>query len=186
MRPAKFSKRGWPPFQYGGQEFDLSHLDDFRFSVANTSGSDVQILTTFSDHCFTKDPESGAASALYYPHSDRRPGQFCFQRYQYSLSLQQRIVEASTGTVWALDRDNYAIVNTVILEGEALYYAVVFTIDRSPGLDTDLLMRVQTAHPRSRLDTFGSVRFKNLLQLRLANKHSKRVFDKGRKVPRLL
>jgi len=66
-----------------------------------------------------------------------------------------------------------------------MLYGIVFSLDPVKGLPVDLHMRVKTAYPCDERDivTFGSVRFRHLVSLRMQRKRPGRIVDRGRKRP---
>ncbi len=183
-----FQKASWTPFIYEGVTYPLDHLDEYIIEVADTKGNIRKIAVTFGDHCFTKDYEPGDAADLVYPDSDRRPGCFCFERYTLSLNINEHIEQATGGKVWSLKENNFAALSVVDSSGRQMSYGVVFSLTRVSGLSVDLHMRVITAYPldRGRLDTFGSVRFKHLITLRMQGKMPSKITDRHRIVPKIL
>lgn len=117
--------------------------------------------------------------------SDRQPGYFCFDRYDHTADLRNYIARATSGTVWTVDGDSYAVVSIVDHKGTEVQYGIVFSLDRVTGLPVQLHMRVKTAYPRTErsLVTFGSVRFRHLIAPRMKGKRPGRVTDTHRKTP---
>jgi len=181
-----FQKDRWPAFVYQGQTYGFDHLDEYIFRVSDSQAVMRQIAVTFDDHCFTR-PWEGVEddSALIYLRSSRRPGCFCIERYQHSLQLPAHIQRAVSGHVWNIQSDNFAIVPTVTHQGVKMLYGIVFSLDPVKGLPVDLHMRVKTAYPCDERDivTFGSVRFRHLVSLRMQRKRPGRIVDRGRKRP---
>jgi hypothetical protein len=182
-----FQKHRWPDFAYQGQRYGLSHLDEYVFSTDDSQAVMRQIVVTFEDHCFTREWEAGDDAALIYPPSSRKPGCFCIDRYQHSLQLPTHIQRAAGGAVWNIQGDNFAIVPTVTQEGLKVLYGIVFSLDPVKGLPVDLHMRVKTAYPCDEKDivTYGSVRFRHLVTLRMQKKRPGRIVDRGRKRPKV-
>ncbi len=182
-----FHKSSWPPFAYQGATYDLTHLDEYEFSVVDTEGLQRHIAVTFADHCFTREPVSGDDPALVYPTSDRRPGHFSFERYELTFGLVGHIAHAAAGQVWNVGGENFAAVPVVDRSSNRVLYGIVFGLDRVTGLPVHLHMRVKTAYPvdEKTLVTFGSVRFRHLVALRMKGKRPGRITDRHRKVPRI-
>jgi hypothetical protein len=182
-----FQRRGWSPFLYQGATYDLSHLDEYQLTVRDSANIDRMIAVTFSDHCFTSKPMPRDDPGLLFPGSSREPGHFSLARYHLTLGLPGHIEWAMRGSVWYVGGDNYAIVPTVDQEGNRVLYAVVFSLSPVTGLPVDLHMRVESAYPTSEksVATFGSVRFRHLVALRIQHKRPKRITDQRRKVPRI-
>jgi len=181
-----FQKQRWPAFVYQDQRYDFDHLDEYVFDVSDSQSVVRHIAVTFTDHCFTREREAEDDDALIYPTSSRQPGCFCIDRYQHSLGLPVHIQRATTGEVWNIEGDNFAIVPTVTHQGLRVLYGIVFSLDPVKGLPVDLHMRVKTAYPCDEKDiaTFGSVRFRHLVALRMQKKRPKSIFDRRRKRPR--
>lgn len=166
----------------------LNHLNEYEFTVKDTDNAERRIAVTFSDHCFTRKPEIGDDLALVYSTSDRHPGHFCFDRYHHSLRLIEHIAQAAVGKVWTVQGDSYAVIPTVDHSGKRLLYGIVFSLDRVTGLPVHLHMRIKTAYPCTEKDivTFGEVRFRHLVALRMRGKRPGRITDRHRKVPKAL
>jgi hypothetical protein len=181
-----FDKTSWPSFVHLGTTYGLGHLDEYEFAVVDTDDQSRVIAVTFADHCFTRAQEPGDEPALIYPASDRKPGVFCFTRYTLSLGLVGHIAHAAAGNVWSIPSENFAAVPVVDRSGNPVLYGIVFSLDPVKGLPVDLHMRVQTAYPvdEKELVTFGHVRFRHLVALRMRGERPKRIFDRHRKKPR--
>jgi hypothetical protein len=95
-----FQKQPWRAFSYQGTTYDLSHLDEFLFSVQDQRGVVRTIVVTFEDHCFTRDWEQGDHASLIYPGCSRNPGCFDFDRYACSLGIAQRLTAAASRKVY--------------------------------------------------------------------------------------
>lgn len=179
--------RGWPSFMVDGQRFDLAHLNDFVLEAEDSSRAVRRMLVTFSDHCFTREPNDGLDAAPIFPGCSRGPdGRFSTERYALSLRLPDLIRATTQGVVWNMAGDHYAIV-TKMVDGARHDYAIVFSLDPIKGLsDIRLHMRVRTAHerPDHQIDTFGSVRFAHLLKLRFERRRPTKVYDRHRRRPK--
>jgi hypothetical protein len=186
---AYFQKSPWTPFVHAGTTYDLSHLDEYEFSVIDADAQERRITITFSDHCFTRDPVPSDDPALFYPDSDRRPGAFCFTRYQHSLGLVGYIAHATQRKVWIASdyHETFAIVPIVDQVGQMHLYAIIFSLDRVYKVpQIDLHMRIRSAYPcdQKQLATFGEIGFQRLIALRMKNKAPVRNNDQHRKKPR--
>jgi hypothetical protein len=181
-----FQKQSWPAFTYQGQSYDLTHLDEYAVEVNDSAGNTRRIAISFSDHCFTREPVAGDDPALAYPHSSRRVGHFCTERYQHSLNLAGHIAYAIQRRVWHVLDGSYAIVPVITQQGIKMLYGIVFSLDRVKGFPVELHMKVKTAHPRDERDivTFGEIRFSHLVTLRMKGKHPLRITDQHRKRPK--
>ena len=178
-----FQKSSWPTFVYQGVSYSLTHLDEYTFCVLDTGQVERQIAVTFGDHCFTRKPRPGDDPGLVYSHSDRNPGHFCFERYARSLNLVALIDGAVKGKVWRLQDESFAIIPTIDLRGRPTYYGIIFSLDKVKGLPVDLRMRVKTAFPYTEDEpvTYGHVRFRNLVDLRVKGKFPPQVAGSRRK-----
>jgi hypothetical protein len=190
MAAPYFQKSPWTPFVHEGITYDLSHLDEYQFAVTDTDDIERHIAVTFSGHCFTRKLEPSDVAELQYDASDRTPaGVFCFERYGHSLGLRQHIASAVTSKVWnaASDRDVYAIVPVVDHSGRLVLYAIVFNLIPVQSLPVSLHMRIETAYPcdRKPIDTFGEVRFRHLVALRMRRQSPGRLTNRDRKRPHL-
>jgi hypothetical protein len=186
---AYFQKFPWTPFVHAGITYDLSHLEEYAFTITDTGAIERRIAVTFSDHCFTRAYRTEDAPAPIYPGSSRNPGVFCFERYCYSLDIAAHIERAASGKVWnaASDRDAFAIVPIIDHQGREVLYAIVFSLDRVKGLPVDLHMRIETAYPcdKKPIETFGEVRFRHLVTLRMQRKSAGRLTNQDRRRPRV-
>jgi hypothetical protein len=181
-----FPNSSWAPFVYQGLTYNLTHLDEYEFAVLDTDHMTRNIAVSFSDHCFTRDPEPGDDPGLLYPNSSRPRGYFCFKRYNLSLSIRKHIAFASDGKVWTAEGDNFAVIPVVCVNGQLVEYGIFFSLDRAKGLPVDLHMRVRTAFPADdEIRTFGSVRFRHLVALRMKGKRPPRITGSHRKAPKL-
>ena len=187
MKGPYIKKESWPDFFYRKQHYSLSHLDEYRFSVKDGQPKERHIAVTFSDHCFTRKYAAGNDLALVYQSSDRKPGCFSFERYRQSLDLRTHIERASLGRVWNAGNGRYLIVPTVTRASEQMLYVIVFSLDPVKGLPIDLHMRIRTAylHEQRLPRTFGEVRFRHLVDLRMRRKHPEKLSAGNRRTPRL-
>lgn len=181
--------------------YDLTHLDEYEFSVVDTDKVTRCIAVTFTDHCFTRDPEPRDDPFLIYPNCSRAPGHFCvvplkglppsglisydfFFRYHLSLGIRKHIDLAINGQVWNGAGENFIIISAADQNGKSVTYGVFFSLDRTKGLPVDLHMRVRTAFPSdTKIATFGAVRFRNLVALRMKGKRPGKVTGQHRKAP---
>jgi hypothetical protein len=182
-----FPNPSWPSFTYQGTTYDLKHLDEYEFTVVDTDETLRRIAVTFSDHCFTRNPLPGDDATLAYPGSNRGPGHFCVIRHQFSLGLVEHIAQAANKYVWTVAGENFAALPVVDQSGHRVLYGIMFSLERVTGLPVNLHMRVRTAYP---IDdavpvTYGSVRFRHLVALRMKGKSPRRVMDAHRKTPKL-
>lgn len=183
-----FPNSSWAPFVYQGSAYSLAHLDEYEFTVEDTDGGARNIAATFADHCFTRTPEPGDDPALAYPGSARQPGHFCFERYWLSTGLVAHIAQAAAGKVWTVEGDNFAALPVVLDQsGGPVLYGIVFSLDRVKGLPVHLHMRVKTAYPvdDDGVVTFGSVRFRHLVALRMKGQRPGRIVGERRKAPKV-
>ena len=187
MKRPYIQKKSWPDFSYQGRYYSLAHLDEYRFSIKDRQNIKRQVVVTFSDHCFTRKYAAGDDPALIYRDSSRRRGCFSFDRYAHSLHLGTYIEQAWNGRVWNAGDGDYSIVPTVTQDGVKLFYNIVFRLDVVTGLPFDLRMPIRTAHLREHRPplTFGEVRFRNLIMLRMQKKHPRKIWDGTRKTPKL-
>lgn len=188
MSTSSYFANPWPDFTHQGTTFDLSHLSERQVEVTDSKKVLRRIAVTFSDHCFTRDPEAGDAPELRYIQSSRHRGVFCFERYAHSLRLPEYIEQSIRRSVWIIRDGSFAVVPVIDHRGVKTLYGVVFDLDRVTGLPVHLHMRIKTAYPcdESDIDTFGSVKFSVLVFLRMQGKNPKRIFDRHRKRPRAI
>jgi hypothetical protein len=72
MNGPYFQKQSWSSFTYQGDAYDLTHLDEYEVEVADSQGTKRQIAVSFSDHCFTREPEAGDGIEVPAQHSPSR------------------------------------------------------------------------------------------------------------------
>ncbi len=187
MSGAFFRNQSWPAFVHQGQTYEFIHLDEYEVEVIDSEKKTRRIAVSFSDHCFTREPEANDDPALHYPHGTRPAGHFCLERYHLSLNLRQHIAQAMLGKVWNIVGENFAAIPTVNHQGVLVLYGIVFSLDRVKKRPVDLDMRVRTAYPCDEKDmvTFGTVRFAHLVTLRMQRKRPNRNLDGHRPRPRL-
>jgi len=189
--PAYFQKSPWMPFVHAGSTYDLSHLDEYHFTVIDSDAQERRIAVTFSDHCFTRAPKPNDDPALFYPGGSRNPSVFSFDRYRHSLDMGLHIARASRGRVWHASphqgvMENFAAVPTVDHEGKRVLYAIVFSLERGgKDLPVDLHMRVRSAYlcDEKLIPTFGEIRFSLLVAASMKGKSLVRVFTPHRRKP---
>lgn len=182
-----FQKSPWAPFVYQGNSFDLSHLNECILEVVEDGNLPRRIAVTFSDHCFTRDSKPGDEPELLYPGCSRSPGYFSRTRYHHSLTIAGHLAGVVQGNVWNANGNNYAIVPTVNHHGSPVLYGIFFSLDRVKGLPVHLHMRIQSAFPcdKKPVVTFGRVKFKRLVKLRMQGQHPPRITGPNRKRPEL-
>jgi hypothetical protein len=178
----------WAPFTIGGVSYTFEHLADFEFTCQDSDGVDRTVLVSFSDHVFTRDALSSDQAGDAFPGCSRRPhGYVCSVRYRMSFRLPELIVRFARQKVWCLSgQDRYAQVSVQDDQGIEHLYAIIFTLDRLKGGTQALRMLIRSAHicDRKTPDTFGEVRFTNLVKLRIENRHPRKISDRGRRRPK--
>jgi hypothetical protein len=181
-----FQKQSWSSFNYQGAIYDLTHLDEYEVEVTDSQGAKRKIAISFSDHCFTREPEASDDAALRFPSSTRVVGHFCVERYQLSLGIREHLAYAMQGKVWIIEGENFAVIPTIDHQGNKILYGIIFSLDRVKKLPVDLDMRVRTAYPCNMADivTYGNVRFAHLVSLRMQSKRPNRNLTKHRPRPR--
>jgi len=94
-------------------------------------------------------------------------------RYRLSLGIRKHIAHASDSKVWNASGENFIIIVAADQNGKPVNYGVFFSLDPVKGLPVDLHMRVRTAFPsEEKIATFGAVRFRNLMALRVKGKRA--------------
>jgi hypothetical protein len=178
----------WPAFQLEERSYDLSHLDEYSFEIADSKGTQRHIIVTFEDHCFTRKLEEQDEPELRFPGCSRNPGVFCLERYEHSLRIREHIAEATRGDVWIADGEGFATIPTIDSKGGRTLYCILFDLQKVKGLPFDLRMLVRTSYPlneKSYFSTHGYVRFRHLVTLRLSGKMPPRNRDARRKRPQI-
>lgn len=181
-----FQRLCWTPYVHRGVACPLDHLDEYEFEIDDAGNVRRRIAVTFSDHVFTRDAIPTDDPREAYPGSTRDPpGHFCETRYAHSLNIRALIDWGTRGHAWNLDGEHYAQVPTVDHNGRPTFYAIVFSLDPVGGLPVHLHMRVRSAYPcdQSVPTTFGSIKFKKLVELRAERRRPKKITDRGRKKP---
>lgn len=179
----------WSTFTVRGVSYAFGHLVDFEFTCKDSDGADCLVLVTFTDHVFTRDPVPGDSNADAFPNCSRTPyGLVCPVRHRMSLRLRDIIEQVAGRKVWSLYAgDRYAQVPVLDDEGAEVLYAVIFSLDPFKGTKHHLRMLVRSAYvcDVEPPDTYGEVKFSNLVKLRMTNKHPRKVTDRGRKKPKM-
>lgn len=186
-------QKPWPPFVHGKKIFDLTHLNERLDYIVDSGKRKRIVLTTFADHCFTRDPLGSDDAAPRYPDCSREDGRFCTERYELSTQLNDHLDFSTLKDVWNTENDeHYAIIKGVSHRGAMIEYAIIFSLTKLKGIQAeggakvDLHMRIRTAHRREdgrAVDTFGSVRFSHLVRLAIENKKPAKIYDSRRKRP---
>lgn len=142
----------FPALTIGGQTYDFSHLEPFKFTIASQLAKrDLRVHVTFSNHCFTRGYEVGTHPVGEPIILDgKRQRTFCPTRYRLSLTLPD-VIQGLTHPkikVWetAAER-NWCY--SITVEDPAGPYHVFFEIRRA-GQDKrqwqDLNLVVESAY----------------------------------------
>lgn len=183
-----FQTSPWPEFSLDGRLYDLSHLDEYHFELADSKGVGRSVVVTFEDHCFTRKWLDQDERSLLFPDCSRKPGAFCTERYAYSLLLREHIAQAVLGDVWIADGEGFAVLPTVNAQGGRVLYCIFFDLKKVQGVPFDLRMLVRTAYPLDTERTFathGNIRFRHLVTLKMQGKVPPRNRDQRRKRPQI-
>ena len=83
----------WKPFTHIGETFELTHLHpeiwEFKQPAKGKNPARIyKIRIIYSLHCFTIKQVGTSPSELNYS-DNRETREFCFERYQTSLQLQE-------------------------------------------------------------------------------------------------
>ena len=184
MARSYFPGANWEPFVYQGNTYNLSHLNEYEFTVEDTTGATRRIAVTFADHCFTESAKLGEDPSLAYPSGERNLRSFSFQRYYLSLGLTGHIEQAASGKVWTVDGGNFAALPLLDQSGRQVLYGIIFSLERVKNLLIHLHMRIKSAYPIDNdIITFGSVRFRHLVALEMKGKNPGRITGQRRKAP---
>jgi hypothetical protein len=177
----------WPSFVHEGFVYTFEHLREYEFSVTDSAEMERRVGVTFSDHVFTRDSAPSDKPGTLFPTSSRNPpGAFCPIRYSLSLRIREWIAWTVEGHAWILDGDDrFAQIPLVDDQGGPILYAIVFSLDPVRGLPVDLHMRVRSAYPCDHHVpmTYGNVRFRHLVRLRVEGRRPGKNLDKRRKKP---
>jgi len=102
---------------------------------------------------------------------------FSFGRHSLSLNLPSLVPTIMGGKVQMTTGVNYLRLTTRTIDGDACDYGVFFSLDQTNVRGANLLMRIRSAHSRDEeVQTFGDVRFKNLVELTLQGKRPKKIY----------
>ncbi|MBD9447436.1 hypothetical protein [Rhizobium sp. RHZ01] len=185
--PAPYlTKNLWPDFTLAETTYSFAHLAEQYLTVVDSAGQERRIIATFTDHVFTRDRLTSDVIEHAFPGCSRGVGFVCSERHALSLQLPTLLPNICSSKVWNLTgADRYAQVPVVTHEDEEALYAIIFTLDKVKGLPFHLHLMVRSAYlcREKAPDTFGEVKFKHLVRLRLENKHPARVYSAGRKKP---
>lgn len=167
----------WGKFSFQGQDHPLSHLDQFDRVYAVSADRNVTIRVIFSHHCFTEETLPSHHPDLDFTLHRNDPRSFSFRRHALSATLPSLIGTIMGGKVQMTTGVNYVRLTTQMIGGQECDYSVFFSLDRANVAGIDLLMRVRSAHDRTDpVQTFGDVRFKNLVELALKGRRPKKIF----------
>ena len=184
-----FQSRPWPLFTLDDSSYDLSHLDEYSFKLADSKGVYRTVVVTFEDHCFTRKWEASDQHSLRFPNCSRKPqGAFCQVRYMHSLKLREYIGQAILGDVWIADGEGFAIIPIVDGQGIRVLYCILFDLVKIHELPFELRMIVRTAYPLDsgrNFATNGNIRFRHLVTLKIEGKRPPRNTDQRRKRPQI-
>lgn len=186
MPPPYFQKR-WPPFTVADVVYSFDHLDEFTLHVVDSAGHQRAIIVSYTDHVFTKDGTPQDDISALFPKCSRPSGVLCPRRYGLSLGLRGHIQYATGGEVWIVDgHDHYAHLPIVTHDGRDAMVAVMFSLEKVSGIPADLHMRIRSAYECDiRVPTtFGSVRFRHLVRLRMEGKRPPKRTERGRRQPK--
>lgn len=131
------NKTKWEAFHHDGDEYDLSHLDTFEWTVECQHKVDGPMVTykfyvSFSHHAFTSS-EKRSDSGIPYPTKFRESRFFDFQRYELSKQLPA-IIQTLDTRICSLtnqDHNNYFTIEILDEEGVERDYEIYFAISRT-------------------------------------------------------
>lgn len=164
----------WKPLKIGSDEYSLSHLEPFIFSVIpKHQNVDVNIYVRFNDHCFTEnfDPKkhSEELKTTTSSHHERRA--FCPIRYELSKNLPD-LIRALDGRRISQTR-NGDLVRVEMAGGRS--YGIFFTLRREGPNSCRLF--VMSAYPfasdRKVVAVTGEMKFNVAVALVLQGKAPK-------------
>lgn len=140
----------WGKRRFGGQTYDLTHLDPTSFAVPNaTPGlADYRVRVEYGAHVFTKTWTHDAASD-HKMHDGGTPRCFCPVRYSHSLHLPAIVPLAASGRIFFSSQQRFVLVGNP--PGVAYPYAIFFKLNTATNGDYDALMTVVSAHERPNL-----------------------------------
>lgn len=127
----------WNAFEYGGQTYDLSHLDAHKVTYTHSSPGKPDIAydfwVTYSFHCFAKNYPDRCQieqqSLMYSSPKEERP--FCFTRYDLSKNYLRAMI-SNLGTpqikVTHAGYSAYAAHQIINDDGSKFWYFVPFRV----------------------------------------------------------
>ena len=159
----------WRPATIGGTVYDLAHLHPFTFDfvVPAKDGKPEQVYPldiTFSLHCFTRGIRVGEVYAPDLAYSDSRETRlFDFRRHRLSLRLPEIVHEIGARRCFHTAHGNFFTIEIIDESGEAVEYAVYFTVSRSTRRGR-LTLYIQSAYvqdgvPRQKPSPRKPIRF---------------------------
>jgi hypothetical protein len=139
---------------YGGEIWDLSHLDSFAFLYDLLPDFQVTVLVFFSCHCFTRSFERDGRSRsdirdkeIFDDGRERRV--LCPARYEASRRLLRDLATTlATRRITLADdrRSNFVTFETTDDLGVRSVYAVFFEVTKDKFRQRRLILRVQSAY----------------------------------------
>jgi hypothetical protein len=144
----------WSFFSYGGQIYDLSHLDpQVHTFVQSASERNVEkrysVNIEFSLHCFTRKPLIAGDTKGPLGYGDSRESRiFDFSRYEHSKDLLTVIQRLPLASCYHTQHGNFFTIKTVTCSGSIEEYEVYFVVSRSSKEKVMLNLFVQTAYVR--------------------------------------
>lgn len=132
---------------YGGNTYELSHLDPFTLNVTHDDRL-YRVYVQFGHHCFTEERENWHSPDRKYEFNGETRS-FCPVRYQASKRLRGLVSDFPEKSVYFGKEYNYFVLRNHDLLGNAPPYAVFFTVQRSYNRRKgDVFMRVQSAYQK--------------------------------------
>lgn len=157
---AVHARNRFGPVVFNGAPWDLSHLRPFAFkqaiSLPNGQTHEVDIVVFFSCHCFTEQAREGdQIDPTHWYQDDRETRVLNEARYLQSRELLPKITQnfatreiRTTGQ----PQENYMTIEITDHEGEAKPYIVFFEIKKDKKRRGRILLRIQSAYVKERLN----------------------------------
>lgn len=144
----------FPPINYLGAIWDLSHLDSFAFRCEVAVGAKIDVVVLFSCHCFThslrRDPRRRDEIPAAEIYSDGREVRVLSpRRYELSLLLLRNMTTELPKrhiNIANEERKNYMTWQAHNADGSVSIYAVFFDTERDTSRRGRVVLRIQSAY----------------------------------------
>jgi hypothetical protein len=152
--PKPISGLAWEKHCMNGQEYALDHLHPYPWEIVIPSKDGkpdrcLQVLVSYSLHCFTRRPKDGEAIPDDAWYSDSRESRvFDVLRWELSKYLPDIITSLEQRRCLHTGREEFVTVE-VLHEGRQFEYAVFFSVTKGGKSGANLNLFVNSAHERT-------------------------------------